>query len=184
VLALAGASAVMAGAVAVVLTRSSDEGVTTHFLTTPEHLAAYTKQPQLAEQMHAATLRQQIVKESAGEAHNVIYAVYEDSAGSAASSGPQIILFIGGNLSGTSAASFISTFTGKLQGATTTSAGSLGGEAACVPSVDGRVAECVWADNDTFGVVASQTLSASKLGNELRQMRPMVEYQAKHALTG
>jgi hypothetical protein len=176
VLALAGASAVMAGAVAVVLTRSG--GGVTHVLTTPDHLAAYTKQPQLAEQMHAATLRQQIVKESAGEAHNVIYAVYEDSTGSAAASGPQIILFIGGNLSGTSAGSFISTFTGKLQGATTTSAGSLGGEAACVPSVDGRVAECVWADNDTFGVVASQTLSASSLANELRQMRPMVEHQA------
>jgi hypothetical protein len=40
------------------------------------------------------------------------------------------------------------------------------------------VAECVWADNDTFGVVASQTLSASSLANELRQMRPMVEHQA------
>jgi hypothetical protein len=182
VLALAGASAVMAGAVAVVLTRSS--GGVTHVLTTPEQLAAFTKQPQLAEQMHAATLRQQIVKESAGEAHNVIYAVYEDSSGSAASS-PQIILFIGGNLSGTSAGSFISTFTGKLQGATTTSAGSLGGEAACVPSVDGRVAECVWADNDTFGVVASQSMSASKLADELRQMRPMVEHQVgRHSLTG
>jgi hypothetical protein len=177
VLALAGASAVMAGAVAIVLTRPGGGGVT-HVLTTPARLGAYSKQPQLAEQMHAATLRQQIVKESAGEARNVIYAVYEDSAGSAATSGPQIILFIGGNLSGTSAGSFISTFTGKLQGAVTTSAGSIGGEAACVPSVDGRVAECVWADNDTFGVVASQTLSASNLANELRQMRPMVERPA------
>jgi hypothetical protein len=181
VLALAGASVVMAGAVAVVLSKST--GGVTHVLTTPEQLAAYTKQPQLAEQMHAASLRQEIIKESAGEVHNVIYAVYEDGTGPAASSAPQIILFIGGNLSGTSAGSFISTFTGKLQGATTTSAGPLGGEAACVPSVDGRVAECVWADNDTFGVVASQTLSVSSLGNELRQMRPMVEHQAKHART-
>jgi hypothetical protein len=182
VLALAGASAVMAGAVAVVLTRSG--GGETHVLTTPDHLGAYAEQPKLAEQMHAAALRQQIVKESAGEAHNVIYAVYEDSTGPAASSGPQIILFIGGNLSGTSAGSFISTFTGKLQGATTTSAGPLGGEAACVPSVDGRVAECVWADNDTFGVVASQTLSAPSLAHELRQLRPMVEHPGRHSLTG
>jgi hypothetical protein len=166
----------MAGAVVIVLTRSG--GGVTHVLTTPGRLGAYSKQPQLAEQMHAGTLRQQIVKESAGEAHNVIYAVYEDSTGPAAASGPQIILFIGGNLSGTSAGSFISTFTGKLQGAVTTSAGSLGGAAACVPSVDGRVAECVWADNDTFGVVASQTLSASSLAHEMRQMRPMVEHQA------
>ena len=53
-----------------------------------------------------------------------------------------------------------------------------------VPSVDGRVAECVWADNDTFGVVASQTLSASSLAHELRQMRPLVEHRAKHARIG
>ncbi len=148
----------------------------THVLTTPASLGSYTKEPQLAEQMRAGTLRQQILSESAGEAHNVIYAVYEDSTGPAAASGPQIILFIGGNLSGTSAGSFISTFTGKLQGAVTASAGSLGGAAACVPSVDGRVAECVWADNDTFGVVASQTLGTSGLASEMRQMRPMVEH--------
>jgi hypothetical protein len=176
VLALAGASAVVAGAAVVVLTRSG--GGVTHVVTTPATLGAYSEQPQLAEQMHAATLRQQILTQSAGEANNVVYAVYEDSSGPAAASGPQIILFIGGNLSGTSAGSFISTFTGKLQGAVTTSAGSLGGAAACVPSVDGRVAECVWADNDTFGVVASQTLSTSALASEMRQMRPMVEHPA------
>jgi hypothetical protein len=127
-------------------------------------------------QMHAAALREQILKQSAGEVRNVVYAVYED--GSSGSSAPQIILFIGGNLTGTSAGSFISAFTGKLQNAVTESPGALGGAAACVPSVDGRVAECVWADNDTFGVVASQTLSTSALANEMRQMRPMVEHPA------
>jgi hypothetical protein len=126
--------------------------------------------------MHAASLRRQIISQSAGEAHNVVYAVYQNGSNAAGSSGPQIILFIGGNLSGTSAGSFISTFTGKLQGAVTTNAGSLGGAAACVPSVDGRVAECVWADNDTFGVVASQTLGPAGLANEMRAMRPLVEH--------
>ena len=67
---------------------------------------------------------------------------------------------------------------GKVPEAQTTSAGSLGGAAACVPSLNGRLAECVWADDDTFGVVASQTLSAPGLANELRQIRPMVEHQA------
>jgi hypothetical protein len=34
-------------------------------------------------------------------------------------------------------------------------------------------------------VVASQSMSASKLADELRQMRPMVEHQVgRHSLTG
>ena len=180
VLALAAASAIAVGAVAILLTNNSGGGAA-HTLTTPVSLGAYVKQPQLAEQMHAATLRQQILQQSAGEANNVIYAVYEDSTGSAATSGPQIFLFIGGNLKGTSAGAFISTFTGKVPDAQTTSAGSLGGAAACFPSVNGRLAGCVWADDDTFGLVASQTLSSTGLANEMRQMRPMVEHRANSA---
>jgi hypothetical protein len=176
VLAIAGAAAVVAGGAGAVLVFSKSAGGPDHTVSTPTTLGAFTKQPQLAVQMRAAALRQQIISESAGEAHNVVYAVYQDGSTSGGSSGPQIILFIGGNLSGTSAGSFISTFTGKLQGAVTTSPGSLGGAAACVPSVDGRVAECVWADNDTFGVVASQTLGPAGLANEMRQMRPLVEH--------
>jgi len=63
--------------------------------------------------------------------------------------------------------------------AVTTSAGSLGGSAACLPSVSGHPAECAWADNDTFGVVLAPTLSATELAGELRAMRPLVEHRAK-----
>jgi len=147
-----------------------------HVLTTPAKLGAYVQEPQLAQQMQAKELQQQIITQGAGHARNVIYAVYEDSAGPAATSGPQIILFIGGNLSGSSAGSFISTFTSRLPGAVTTNAGSLGGVAACAPSVDGRPAACLWADNDTFGVVTSANLSVSGLADEMRQMRLGVEH--------
>ena len=178
VFAIAGVAAVVAagaGAV-VVFSKSGGSSGPDHTVTTPAALGSYTQQPRLAVQMRAAALREQIIKESAGEAQNVVYQVYQNGTGASGSSQPQIILFIGGNLSGTSAGSFISTFTAKLPGALTTSPGSLGGAAACVPSVDGRVAECVWADNDTFGVVASQTLSPSGLAAEMRQMRPLVEH--------
>jgi hypothetical protein len=87
-------------------------------------------------------------------------------------------LFIGGNLSGSSASSFISSFVGRVPGAFTTATGSLGGSAACVPSVSGRPAECAWADNDTFGLVASTTLSGEALASEMRQLRPQVEHRA------
>ena len=55
----------------------------------------------------------------------------------------------------------------------------MAGQAACVPRIPGSVAECAWADNDTFGVVASPTLSVSALAAELRDVRPQVEHLAK-----
>jgi hypothetical protein len=42
--------------------------------------------------------------------------------------------------------------------------------------VPGSVALCTWADNDTFGVVASPTMSAIRLAAQLRAFRPMVEH--------
>jgi hypothetical protein len=150
----------------------------THRVTTPARLLGYVQEPALAAGMDAARLRTEIVKESKGEASHVVDAVYEDSSGSAAKTGPVIILFIGGNLSG-SASSFISSFTGLLPGAFTTSAGSLGGLAACVPGASGRPAECAWADNDTFGLFSSPGLTAAALGRELRAMRPLVEHVVK-----
>jgi hypothetical protein len=128
--------------------------------------------------MGAQALRAAIVKKGSGEATHVVDAVYEISSGPAAKSGPLFILFIGGNLSG-SASSFISSFTGLLRGASVTNPGALGGQAACVPGYAGHPAECAWADNDTFGLFASPTLSATALGNELRSMRPLVEHVRK-----
>lgn len=147
----------------------------THRISTPDRLLAYVQEPALASAMGATALRAEIVKKGSGEASNVVDAVYEDSTGPAAKAGPLIILFIGGNLSG-SASSFISSFTGLLPTAFMTGPGALGGEAACVPGVSGHPAECAWADNDTFGLIASPTLSATALGKELREIRPLVEH--------
>jgi len=169
---------VAAAATAAVAFQARPGGGITHVLVTPTSLGSYSQAPSLARDMGAAALQKQIVAGSSGEAKHVVYAVYEDATGPAASHGPQIILFIGGNLSGTSANSFMTSFMGKLQGAATTSAGSMGGAAACVPSVGGRLAECAWADNDTFGVVASPTLSATALASEMRTVRPLVEKRA------
>ncbi len=95
---------------------------------------------------------------------------------------PQIFLFIGGNLSGTSAGDFISSFRGQFSGAALTSAGTMGGEAVCVnaqSSIPGSVALCAWADNDTFGVLASPTMHAAQLGVQMRAVRPGLEHLAK-----
>ena len=136
------------------------------------------QQPALAAGMGASALRTAIVANSNGEASHVVDAVYEDSTGPAAKAGPLIILFVGGNLAG-SATSFIDGLTKALPGAFVINAGSLQGQAACVPSVSGHLAECAWADNDTFGVIASPVLSATQLATELRLMRPLVEHTLK-----
>jgi hypothetical protein len=125
--------------------------------------------------MGANALRSKILAAGGGEASHVVDAVYEDSTG-AAKSGPLIIWFVGGNLSG-SANSFITSLTTAVPGAFVVNPGSLQGEAACVPGA--HLNECAWADNDTFGVIASPVLSATELGNELRVMRPMIEHVVK-----
>jgi hypothetical protein len=167
---------VIAGLVAVLASNLTGGGSgPAHSISTPSRLIAYTQEPALAAGMGAQALRSEIVKKGNGEASHVVDAVYEDSTSAAAKSGPLIILFIGGNLSG-SASSFISSFTGLLPSAFVTSPGSMGGQAACVPGYSGHPTECAWADDDTFGLIASPTLSAAALGKELRTIRPLVEH--------
>jgi hypothetical protein len=149
-----------------------------HHIVTPDKLLSYTQNPSLAQSMGAESLRTEILAKGGGEASHVVDAVYEDAVGAAAKSAPRILLFVGGNLSG-SAGSFISSFTQSLHGTFMTSAGSIGGEAACVPGIGGHPAECVWADGDTFGLLASPGLSASTLASELRSIRPLVELSDK-----
>ncbi len=158
-------------------------GGPSHVLLTPSNVAQYVRRPQLEAQMDANQLKQQVIAHSAGQASHVVSAVYENSAGVSGKSTPQIFLFIGGNLSGTSASGFINDFRGQFRGAVIASAGSLGGDAACVnaqASIPGTVALCAWADNDTFGVLASPTMHAAQLGAQMRLIRPGVEHIGKH----
>jgi len=152
---------------------------TAHVISAPRRLNGYVTDPALAKATHARQLRSQIVAGAAGEVKNVVDAVYEKSTGPGTSAGPQIIVFIGGNLTGGSAASFISGFMAQLHRSFATRAGGLGGQAACAPGSDGRPPECAWADGDTFGVIISPTLSAAGLADEMRQMRPLVEHVAR-----
>jgi hypothetical protein len=145
-----------------------------HVVSTPQRLLSYVQQSALAKEMGAQQLRSEIIAKGHGEASHVVDAVYENSNAKS----PLIILFIGGNLSG-SASSFMSSFTGMLPGSFAVSPGSLGGQAACVPSFSGHPAECAWADNDTFGMIASPTLGATALAAQLREIRPLVEHRVR-----
>jgi hypothetical protein len=172
------AAAAAVGATSLLLHRSGP----THTLVTPATLGSYVRRPQLEKQMNARQLQQQVVAKSAGQASHVVSGVYENRTGVSGGAPPQIILFIGGNLAGVSPSGFITSFTDQFSGAVTTSPGSLGGKAACVNaqgSAAGSVALCTWADSDTFGVVASPTMSLSQLSAQMRAIRPGVERPAR-----
>ena len=142
-----------------------------HAVSTPATLGTYARQQANAT---ARALKQRIV--ATGDVKNVVAAVYERTTGP----GTQIVVFIGGNLAGNaSASSLISAFMTRLHGAFATSAGKLGGQAACAPGSNGGPAECTWADNDTFGVVVSATLTSAGLADEMRQMRPLIEHAVR-----
>jgi len=175
-----GIAVAAAGAASLVVTHPGllRPGGPAHSIDAPSKLLGYTQASALAQGMGADALRADIVRKGHGEASHVVDAVYEDNAQSGSKSNPVIILFIGGNLAG-SASSFIASFTSMMPHAFVTSAGPMGGQAACIPGTAGRPAECAWADNDTFGLFASPALSASALGAEMRAMRPLVELRKK-----
>ncbi len=148
-----------------------------HVVSAPATLGSYARQQANAT---ARALKQRILAAAGGDAKNVVADVYEQKSGPGTSAGAQVVVFIGGNLVGNaSASSLISAFTARLHGAFATSAGDLGGQAACAPGSHGGPAECAWADSDTFGVVVSATLTSAGLADEMRQMRPLVEHVVK-----
>jgi hypothetical protein len=153
-----------------------------HVLSIPARLGAFVRKPQLEQQMNIRQLRQQVITRSGGQASHVVSAVYENGAGVSGAGQPQIMLFIGGNVGGVSPAGFVSSFMTQFKGARAASPGSLGGSASCVsaqPGAANEVALCTWADNDTFGVVASPTMNLTQLSAQLRAIRPVIEHTAR-----
>ncbi len=148
-----------------------------HVVSTPPKLGTFTRQ---SANTAAVNLKHRLLTAAGGDVKNVVAAVYQRSTGPGTKAGPQIMVFIGGNLAGNaSASSLISAYMTQMHGSFSTSPGALGGEAACAPGSSGGPAECAWADGDTFGVVVSATLSSTALATEMRQMRPLVEHVSK-----
>ena len=153
----------------------------THTMVTPAQIGSYMRTVDMEKQTKVNQLRAEVIKMSSGQASDVQSAVYE-SGNSAAGSTEQIVMFIGGHLANAAPASSIASFTQKFAGAKVVSAGSLGGQAACVeeaPGTSNSVAMCVWFDNDSFGEIVSPTMNATSLANVMRTMRPSLELVVK-----
>jgi len=169
---------VAAAAVGVKMFLLHDDGAA-HVLVIPSKFGDFARMPQLEHQMNITRLQQQVIAKSGGQATHVVSAVYENNAETLGAAQQQIILFIGGNLTGVSPSEFIASFTDQFKGAHAVSAGPQGGSASCVSPSGERVTLCAWADGDTFGVVASSTMDAAHLSAQMRAIRPRVERTAK-----
>jgi hypothetical protein len=148
-----------------------------HAMQTPARIGSYVRTVDMEKETKVNELRAEVIKMSSGQASDVKSAVYE-SGNSAAGNTEQIVMFIGGHLANAAPASSITSFTQKFAGAAVVSAGSLGGQAACVeeaPGTSDSVAMCVWFDNDSFGEIVSPTMNAKALANVMRTMRPSLE---------
>ena len=152
-----------------------------HTMVTPAKIGSYLRTVDMERQTNVSQLRNEVIKMSSGQASDVKSAVYE-SGNSAAGNTEQIVMFIGGHLANAAPASSIGSFRQNFANAAVVSAGSLGGQAACVQEAGGTsqaVAMCVWFDNDSFGEIVSPTMNASALAQVMRTMRPSVELVAK-----
>jgi hypothetical protein len=148
-----------------------------HTMSTPNKIGTYTRTVNLERQVGLAQLRADVIKMSSGTASDVKSAVYE-SGNSAAGNTEQILMFIGGHLANADPAASIASFTQSFPGAQVVSAGSLGGQAACVleaANTSNSRSLCAWFDNDSFGEVVSPTMNAAALANTMRTVRPSVE---------
>jgi hypothetical protein len=165
---------IAAAAAATAIIEFSSHGGPVYAIQTPARIGSFTRTDDTAQ---LAGLRTGVTQASAGQASNVKSAVYE-SGNSAAGNTVQIMMFIGGHLASAAPAASIAGFTQKFAGAAVVSAGSLGGDAACVEegaATPGQVSMCAWFDNDNFGEIVSPTMNATTLAAVMRAVRPDLE---------
>lgn len=172
---------VAVGVIVAIMFLGSGPAGPAHTLVIPARLGAYQRRPELARQMGVSQLEKHILAQSSGQVSHLVSAVYQNGASVALGPAPQVMLFIGGQLTGASADAAIKTFTQHFRYSVQASPGRLGGRAACVPgqASTGGAAVCAWFDNDTFGELVSPNMTASALASELRAIRPSIELLAK-----
>jgi len=152
-----------------------------HTMQTPAKIGTFARTVDMEKSTHLAQLRADVIRMSAGQASGVKSAVYE--SGTATAGGTvQIVMFIGGHLANAAPGTSIGDFTKDFAGAKVVSAGSLGGQAACVEEGAGTsnpASICVFFDNDSFGEILSPTMNATQLAHVMLTIRPDLEIVQK-----
>ena len=173
-------SIVAAAAIVGILKSGSPGGVMAHTVVTPAALGPYKLTPDLEKNVGLATLATSVAKMSDGPTSEIRARVYEKPA--LGGTVPQLLEVIAGRLPSTSPAASIVTLIQSYPSGHIVSAGPMVGSAACFEQTAGTadsVAMCAWSDNDSFGILASPTLSAASLANLMVQDRPLIELVKK-----
>jgi hypothetical protein len=181
-LALGAVAVVAVGAIAGVLSKFAFSGPSgpAHTISTPSQLDSYTRNPNLEKAMKVSQLRDDVMQTSAGQASNVVSALYS-MGDTTPGSTQQVFMFVGGNLANSDPASSLASFEQTYTHAQAVPTGALGGQAACTPAVSHgeQVAMCVYFDNDSFGTFMSPSMSTTQLEHVMLTARPGVEQVAK-----
>jgi hypothetical protein len=180
-LALGAVAVVAVGAIAGVLSKFAfaGSGGPAHTVSTPGQLDSYTRNPNLEKAMKVSQLRDDVMQTSAGQASNVVSALYSMGNTTAAQGGSQqVFMFVGGNLANSDPASSLASFEQAYPHAQVVPTGALGGKAACTQAVSQgeQVSMCVYFDNDSFGTFMSPSMNTSQLQHVMLTARPGVEH--------
>jgi len=180
-LALGAVAVVAVGAIAGVLSKFAFSGPSgpAHTISTPSQLDSYTRNPNLEKAMKVSQLRDDVMQSSAGQASNVVSALY--SMGNAApgqGGNLQAFMFVGGNLANSDPGTSLTSFEQTYPHAQVVPTGALGGKAACTQAVSQgeQVSMCVYFDNDSFGTFMSPSMSITQLEHVMQAARPGVEH--------
>lgn len=146
----------------------------------PSQVDGFARSLNLENQMNVETLRQSTMEDSAGQAKNLVSAVYQ-KVSAPSGTDQQVVMFVGGNLAGADPSASVANFEHNYLGVTGVPAGELGGGAACGETETGgkNAAICMWFDNDSFGALVSPTMTTAKLAATLITVRPSLELSAK-----
>ncbi len=178
-LALGAIAVVAGGAIGLVLMKYVSPGPSgpAHTVVAPQTVDGFSRSANLEKQLNVAGEAQSVAKSSSGQASGVVYGVYQKGSLTVGSSNTQMFMFVGGKLAGADPNASVANFEQQYPGATAVSPGSLGGQEACTTAqVNGESASmCVWFDNDTFGALASPTMTTAKLATTVNEVRPSLE---------
>jgi hypothetical protein len=151
-----------------------------HTFATPSTIGYYQSDAHLGTSANLGELRAKLIKMSGGRATDPVSAAYDSSVGPSGTATEEVMV-LEAHLPNDSPASSVAAFEQSYKDAQVVPAGPLGGQAACAEYGTGAdsVAECVWFDNDSFGIVISTTMPATKLAPVMVQLRQGVELVAK-----
>jgi hypothetical protein len=180
-LALGAVVVVAAGAIGGVLAKFhfAHPGGPAHTISTPTSLDSYTRSPSLEKAVDINGLRAKVVAGSAGQASDVVSAVYaQGSTTPGAGGSAQMFMFVGGHLANSAPSSSVTSFEQSYPHSVVVPAGGLGGEAVCTTTSEGNesLAMCAWFDNDSFGTMVSPSMSTAKLASTMLTVRSGLEH--------